>query len=523
MLGILALLIQLILDTAVSWVRMFIALFISVLVGLAVGILANRSQTAERIILPIFDILQTLPIVAFFPFVIYVVVATLPGIIGINAAVVFLIFTSMVWNIGFGAYEGIRTMPREYAEVSQVFQLSPIERLRKVLIPAAMPKVVEQSTLSWSIGLFYLVTSEIFSTGSKDYAVQYGIGPGLVHLAFSGNLAAYALGIIVFIAFVVATRLLFFRYLENRFVKRTTPRGGHSWLKLGQRRWRWGERAEHRFAIAGKILERKTMAAIGWRNRLHEARRIQRIIRNGTWTVLAGLVVIMIVVLLLNRGLASSELDVLYAMAFSLGRIWLAFALTLAIALPLGIYVVFMTKRSESYMVLFQILASIPATVLLPAIVIAFKGAPYRGELVALAIFFLSGFWYLLFSIVSTRASMQESWEEAKEIFQVKGKSAWKYFYLKAVLPGLITGSITAIAAEWNASIVAEYFTTTGISGGSVVSSVGTGLGKLLDLTLASGNIQLMALGLINLTIVIIVVNRLLWKRSYNRVMSVYR
>ena len=129
----------------------------------------------------------------------------------------------------------------------------------------------------------------------------------------------------------------------------------------------------------------------------------------------------------------------------------------------------------------------------------------------------------MLFSIVSTRASMQQSWEEAKEVFQVKGKNAWRLFYLKAILPGLITGGITAIAAEWNASIVAEYFTTSGISGGTVVSQVGTGLGKLLDLTLSSGNIQLMVLCLINLTIVIIIVNRLLWKRSYNKIMSVYR
>ena len=146
MLGIAALLLQLVLDTSVSWIRMFIALFFSIIVGLLFGIAANRSSLAEKILLPLFDILQTLPILAFFPFVILVVVATLPGVIGINAAVIFLIFTSMVWNIGFGAYEAIRTMPKEYAEAAEVFQLGPIAKLRKVLIPAAMPKVIEQSS-----------------------------------------------------------------------------------------------------------------------------------------------------------------------------------------------------------------------------------------------------------------------------------------------------------------------------------------------------------------------------------------
>jgi NitT/TauT family transport system permease protein len=520
MLGIFALLLTLIIDTSVSWLRMFVALFFAMGVGLGFGILANRSSVAERILLPLFDILQTLPILAFFPFVIYVVVATLPGIIGINAAVIFLIFTSMVWNIGFGAYEAIKAMPKEFAEVSEVFQLSPIERLRKVLIPAAMPKVVEQSALSWAIGLFYLVTSEIFSTGSAKYAVKYGIGSALTQLAFSGDITAYILGIVVFIAFVIATRLIFFRYLEKRFIHRTAKHVKAAPLRLHA--GAWAGKLEHRFAIAGKIFGRKIRAIE--RNEAREARRVERIVVRGTRFILLCLVSVAIVLLLFASGLRAAEISVLYAMAFSLARIWIAFALTLVIAVPLGIYIVFMSKRTESYMTLFQILASIPATILLPAIVIVLKGTPYAGEMVAFFIFFLSGFWYVLFSIVSTKSSMQDSWGDVRNVFQVKGKSAWRYVYLRAILPGLITGGITAIAAEWNASIVAEYFTTSGIGGiGNAVTSVGVGLGKLLDLALATGNIQLLALALINLTIIIIVVNRLLWKRAYGKVMSVYR
>jgi NitT/TauT family transport system permease protein len=520
MLGILPLLLQLIVDTSVSWLRMLVALFFSILVGLAFGIAANRSSVAEKILLPLFDILQTLPILAFFPFVIYVVVATLPGFIGINAAVIFLIFTSMVWNIGFGAYEAIRTMPKEFAEVSGVFQLTPVERLRKVLVPAAMPKVINQAELSWAVGLFYLVTSEIFSTGSAQYSVKYGIGAAIAQLAFAGNLTAYALGIVVFIAFVVVTRLVFFRYLEDMFTKRTVKQRKAPLISL--RPTPWEENVERRFAIAERIFGKRIKAFE--RTEAHEARRLHRIRRNGSAVVLAVLIIAVVAVLLLVKGVASEEMTVLYSMAFSLGRIWLAFALTLAISVPLGIYLVFISKREESYMTLFQILASIPATILLPAIVIVLKGVPYSGELVAFFIFFLSGFWYMLFSIVSTKASVQQSWDEAKQVFQVKGKNAWRYMYLKAILPGLITGGITAIAAEWNASIVAEYFTATGIGGvGTAVTSVGVGLGKLLDLALASGNIQLLALALINLTIIIILINRLFWKRLYNRVMSVYR
>ena len=407
MLGLLALLSGLIIDTSVSWLRMLVALFFSILVGLAFGIAANRSSAAEKILLPLFDILQTLPILAFFPFVIYIVVATLPGFIGINAAVIFLIFTSMVWNIGFGAYEAIRTMPKEFAEVSGIFQLKPIEKLRRVLIPAAMPKVINQAELSWAVGLFYLVTSEIFSTGSAQYAVRYGIGSALTKLAFAGNLAAYVLGIGVFIVFVVVTRLVFFRYLEDMFTKRTVRPFRETWLRLHPSPWE--ERIEKRFAIAGKIFSKRIKAFE--RSEAKEAKRMSRIRRNGSAVVLAVLIITVVAVLLLVKGVASEEIAVLYAMAFSLGRIWLAFALTLAVSVPLGIYIVFISKRGESYMTLFQILASIPATILLPAIVILLKGVPYEGELVAFFIFFLSGFWYMLFSIVSTKASLQQSWD----------------------------------------------------------------------------------------------------------------
>ena len=187
----LSFIVSIIVDTSFSWGRMLIALFLSVVISLFVGIFAATNKTAERIIIPIWDIFQTLPILAFFPFVIFVVVATLPGYIGINAAVIFLIVTSMVWNITFGVYEAVKTIPDEFFEIGRIFNLSPLERLKKILIPASMTKVIEQSALSWSIGLFYLVTSEIFSTGNAAYTVKYGIGVALTNLAFSGNFWYY--------------------------------------------------------------------------------------------------------------------------------------------------------------------------------------------------------------------------------------------------------------------------------------------------------------------------------------------
>ena len=141
-----------------------------------------------------------------------------------------------------------------------------------------------------------------------------------------------------------------------------------------------------------------------------------------------------------------------------------------------------------------------------------------------LPLFFLSGIWYVIFSILSNASSIQNSVYEVKKIFRIKGWNVFKNVYFKAIIPGLITGSITGIAAEWNASIVAEYFTTSGITGtGSAVTSVVFGIGKFLDTALASGNIGLLLLAILNLVVMILIIDSFVWKRLYKNVAKVYR
>ncbi len=536
--SLISFIISLIVDTSFSWVRMLVALFFSIIISLFVGIYAATNRTAEKIIVPILDIFQTLPILAFFPFVIFIIVATLPGYIGINAAVIFLIITSMIWNITFGVYESVKTIPEEFFEVGKIFNLKPFERLSKILIPASMPRVVEQATLSWAIGLFYLVTSEIFSTGNAAYTVKYGIGVALTNLAFSGNLFEYFVGIGVFVCFVIATRLLLFNYLQKRFTRHTV-----------QERRNMDEANKSDISKALRIVNPFSAVrldiiqknVINIRNRFvkpiivlnrktPKKAVVQKQKRN--WSDYKHLFYVAVVLLAIYflygyrayaMQFAGYEYTVIISLLATLARIWLAFGVIFAIALPVGIYLVFISKRSSSYLLLFQIIASIPATILLPIIAIYLKNAPFHNELVAFIVFFLSGIWYVIFSIVSNKNTIANSVYEVKKIFGVRGKLAWKDIYIKAILPGVITGAITGIAAEWNASIVAERFTTNAIGNGNVITSVNVGLGKLLDVSLANGNLALMVLGLINLTIVIILINKLVWKRIYKKVLSPYK
>ncbi|MDE1871032.1 MAG: ABC transporter permease subunit [Candidatus Micrarchaeota archaeon] len=528
---------SIIIDTSFSWVRMLVALFLSIAISMFVGIYAATNRTAEKVIIPVWDIFQTLPILAFFPFVILVVVSTLPGYIGINAAVVFLIITSMVWNITFGVYESIKMLPEEFNEVGRIFNLSPSDRLTKILIPASMPRVVEQSMLSWSIGLFYLVTSEIFSTGNSVYSVKHGIGVALTNLAISGSFTEYFIGIGVFIAFVIATRLLLFNYLKRRFTRHTVQEKRNkeeaNRLDIAKAIGRIGPLGKvgmgalHRNIVSIRNMFALPVVLPKRASRRSPAQKIAEHSRDYRHLLYIAAALIVIYLLYVYRGslasLAGYEYEVLLSLGASMLRIWFAFAVIFAVALPLGVYLVFISRRSEMYLLAFQILASIPATILLPFIAISLRNAPFHNELVAFIVFFLSGIWYMVFSIVSSRSTISPAVNEVRRIFDVKGRLAWKDIYVKALLPAMITGAITGIAAEWNASIVAERFTTNVLGNGNVITSVSIGLGRLLDVSLASGNIALMVLGLINLTIVIIVVNRFFWKRLYNRVLAPYK
>ncbi|MGC8586605.1 MAG: ABC transporter permease subunit [Candidatus Micrarchaeia archaeon] len=510
---------QLLIDTSFSWVRMFAALGLSMLIGLAVGIYAAINSRAEKLIIPIVDILQTLPILAFFPFVIYIIVATIPGYIGINAAVVFLIITSMLWNIIFGVYEAVRTLPKEYIELAELYGMSPMQRLTKIYVPASMPKVVEQSTLSWAIGLFYLVTSEIFSTSRANYAVKHGIGVALTNLAVSGNFAEYAAGIAIFILFVIATRLLFFAPLEryfNRF-NENVQKPSAAYI---------AKRILHRLNAHMPLIHIKrrrvaipvyTHAQARKENAPSSAKKSKAVY---AYALLAALALIAVFT---SKAILHYEAVVLLSLILSFVRVWFAFLAIVVVAVPMSIYLLFVSKRPGWYVLLIQIIASIPATILLPLIVMALRNSPMHNELVAFSIFFLSGIWYVIFGILSQRSYIPQNILEVKKIFGIKGILAWKKIYIYAILPGLLTGAVTGIAAEWNASIVAEYFTTTAIGNGAVITSVSIGIGKLLDTSLDSGNMLLMGIALINLTVMIILINRFVWKRFYEKIEKVYK
>lgn len=518
-------------DILASWIRLFVALALSILFSVFVGIKAATSRRAERIILPSLDILQTIPILGFFPVVIYLIVLLIPNFVGINIAVIFLIFTSMVWNISFGVYEAVKAIPDDILAIAKLNRFSKFRMLKEVYLPVSLPRISYQTTISWSVGLFYLVTSEIFSTGSKAFAVSHGIGVAIAQLSLA-NADAYLVALILFIVAVVLTRVFFLKPLatfSERFSFKEEVTGARKSMVLRFYSRVYAFLRKIGLVLSGAFPHMAARTHITERQvaEIHKAKSTPRILRYLTRKAVIAVSATLAAVIIITAAAmwASNAMELVgRALLFSFIRVWFIYAVSAAVALPLGIIVGKSTKAFEPIMSTLQTLSSIPATILLPAIVLLIYNLPFHGEIVAFAVIFLAMIWYLLFSIIGGMKAMPKQLVEAKDVMKLSRISAWKNLYIPAVMPSFITGSITAIGGAWNSLIVAEYFTMQLSSGKSVLlTQVGTGIGKVIDQAVFSGNMLLMALALASLTIMVLLINRLVWQRLYNKVTSRYR
>lgn len=515
---------------------MAFALLISILFSWAVGIAAARNKTAERIILPVLDVLQSIPILGFFPVVLLLFVNYLPGQLGINLAVVFLIFTSMAWNIAFAVYESVKSIPSDYIDLANLEKLGFWDRLTQLYIPSTWAKVAYNCITSWSVGLFYLISSEIFSLGSSSYSVSHGIGVDIAQYASEGDWLDYSAAIIVLILAVLLTRLFFLAQFsewaekfkigeEARPSKRDPIYRLYSWfgtatsarLYSALHRLYMLRRRRFRIAVSGQGLGRKLL-------------RYARYIIRGSIILLAILFLYLLAVSVAEGSKAidiakivPDEVYVLASLAVSFIRIWLVYIFTVSLTVPLAILLGTRKRLFNFMMPVMQVLSAIPATALLPPIALSLDKIPYGGELTAGIVIFISMFWYILFNVVSGVRTVPADVKEMSRLARIKGTMAWKHVYIPASLPSFITGSITAIGGAWNVLIVAEYFTVS-LTGSSSqpITQVSTGIGKLIDLAAAQGDLLMMGLCLLSMSSLVIAFNIIVWRRLYTKTTKRY-
>ena len=519
------------LDILSSWIRMVLALGLSIAFALAIGIWAARNRRAEAVILPLLDIFQSIPILGFFPLVILGIYGAIPNFVGANLAVIVLIFTSMSWNIAFGVYEAVKAIPQDYLDLLDVSRSSPWERVKNLYIPASMSRIAYNTQISWAVGLFFLVASEIIvvgtSAGNVQVPIPYGIGVGAMAFPAGNDYADYGLLIAGIVVAVIVWRYLFLRAFalwSEKYKMMEEPRETHR--DPITRFYSW---VNHR-AISKLFL---LSQGVGVSRFTSTIARFRRGLKYAVLIFLVFFGLLLFGVVASSGDLALSHLPsvgqvlsdegtVLVSLAASFVRVWYVYAICVAIGLPLGIVISLNFKLYDLASPVLEVISSIPAPILLPAIVLI----PVLGhapEAVAAVVIILAIIWYIIFNVMAGIRTLPADLKDLPAAYKVGRRAAWRNVYIPGAMTGLVTGSITAIGGAWNALIIAEYFTETLPNGKTVLlTQVGTGIGKLIVVDTAAGHNLSLALAVLTMTALIVAFNLTVWRRVYHRVTKRY-
>jgi NitT/TauT family transport system permease protein len=504
---------------AYSWLRMLGAYALSLAFSLVYAYAAVASRTAERFLLPLLDILQSIPVLSFMPVVLLAITGLFPGTrVGINLAVVVLIFTGQAWNLTFSLYTSLRTVPEDLREAAASLRLSAWQRMRVVELPFAVVGLVWNSMMSWAGGWFFLMAAEMFSLGPRQYQVE-GLGSYLALAAQRGRWGHELAGLGVLVAVIVLMDQLIWRPLlawAERFKVETSggppARSGILRFLRRSRLLQWVER--HGWQPAMDRLDRWSLGALPRLSRQPAVRRLSGGLRSlltaagwlaaayagqQGWRLLAGLS-------LHDLG------TVALATGATLLRVTAALAVSVAWTVPAGVFIGLHPTWAQRLAPASQIAASVPATALFPGLVAILVHLRGGLEAASVLLMVLGTQWYILFNVIAGASAISTDWREVAQLFGLRGWRAWRLLILPAVAPSLLTGLITAAGGAWNASIVAEY-----VSFQNRVYTV-FGVGSLIARTSQSGRLGQLFLATAVLALTVVAINRGVWRRLYNRV-----
>ncbi|MFQ3633731.1 ABC transporter permease [Roseiflexus sp.] len=503
--------------------RMAAAYALSLIFTLIYGYIAAYNRRAERVLMPLLDVLQSVPILSFLPVVLLSLTAILPEGIAIELASIVLIFTSQVWNMTFAWYQSLTTVPRELREASGIFRFTRWRRLTTLELPFGALALIWNSMMSWAGGWFFLMAAEIFTLGARDFRLP-GLGAYLQTAANEENLAAIGYGIATLIIVIVLLDQLIWRPLlvwADRFklemVESDNP--PQSWF------YDLLERAALKEA-AGNILAPLGRAFDALMDRLLPLPRSVSAEANSGfgigWLFLAGIVVAALAGAALGgRLLLQVPLDQWIGIGIGVGATFLRVVAALIIALlwtvPLGVYIGTQPRAAAVLQPIVQIVASIPATALFPVLVLALLAAPGGLNIAAVLLMLLGTQWYLLFNVIAGAAAIPQDLRYTTDLLQLNGWRRWRTLILPALFPYLITGMITASGGAWNASIVAEYV----VFGGQAYQSIG--VGAQITSATANGDYPRLLAATLAMVITVVAINRLVWRRLYRLAENVYR
>ncbi|MEV7091119.1 ABC transporter permease subunit [Streptomyces sp. NPDC093085] len=504
-------------DAARSLLRMFLALALSLAFTFVYAYAAAKSRRLERILIPALDILQSVPVLGFLTVAVTGFIALFPGsVLGLECASIFAIFTSQAWNMTFGFYHSLISLPRELDELSRSFRFTRWMRFWKVELPSGAIGLVWNGMMSFGGGWFFLVASEAISVNNKNYALP-GVGSYAGAAIAEGDLAKVGYAIATMTFLVVAVNFLFWRPLTawaERFKNEQSEAGEvqRSVVLDFLRRSNWPR-------LLGRLLRPAGLAAsragriFGTDDRPLVVHPLRRRTGDIVFALVAGVAIVWGLFdlgryLHDRTGLGVFGEPLLLGLA-TFGRVVVLVVVATVIWVPVGVRIGFSPRLTRVAQPLVQILASFPANFLFPLAVWFFLRTGLSLDVGGILLMALGAQWYILFNTIAGAMSIPTDLREAMDDLGVRGGQRWRRLIIPGIFPSYVTGGITASGGAWNASIVAEVVTF------GATTLTATGLGAYIAKATESGDFPHLLAGVAVMSLYVVGLNRLVWRRLY--------
>jgi NitT/TauT family transport system permease protein len=503
--------------------RMLIAMLASIVFTFTYATLAAKSRRAEIVLVPLLDILQSLPILGFSITIVFFLSLTPGRVAGAEMACIFLIFTSQAWNMAFSFYHSLRSIPDELDEAARCFRLSPWMRFWRLEVPFAMPPLIWNMMMSMSGGWFFVVAAEAIDLGNTKVTLP-GVGSYVALAIEQRNLGAIGWAIAaMFVVILVFDQLLFRPLIASADWFRLEQEAGltpsNSWALTMMRR--------------SRILGVVSRLFVGFLNLGAKSRKPLVIkpraaVRDGskrlgdfiwyTAIALVGVVALLKAVQFVFSEIALAEVGHVVLLGFlTFLRVGILIAIASLIWVPIGVYVGMRPRVASVVQPVAQFLAAFPVNLIYPIVVSGIVLWKLSPDIWLSPLMILGTQWYILFNVIVGASAIPADMRYVGQNFHVRGWLWWKRIALPAVFPFYVTGAITASGGSWNASVVSE------VAEWGQERLQAAGLGSYISHATSTGDFRRTVVGIVVMALFVVVINRIFWKPLFARAERKFR
>jgi NitT/TauT family transport system permease protein len=506
--------------TFFSLTRGFAAYALSLIFTLFYGYTAAYNHRAERVMLPLLDILQSIPVLGFLPTLIIAFITLFPASnVGLELAAVVMIFTGQVWNMTFSFYTSLKSIPTDLRETGRVFGFHWWKRFTTLEMPSSAIGLVWNSMMSMAGGWFFLMINEAFVLGDRDFRLP-GIGSYMSVAVQRGNVPAMFYAITAMTLMIIVVDQLFWRPIvawsqKYKLEETEASESARSFVLELLQRSHVLRLARVRFWEPVSYWLTARMTAVRPRASMPDGKTLLSRARAAlVWTALAGLLFLAgwggwKVLLLLSTVSLVSWGEIAISLLATFGRVLAAITLGTLLMIPLGVSIGMNPKRSRLLQPVVQVVASFPAPMLFPLVILGLSAFGIGINAGAIALMMLGTQWYILFNVIAGAMAIPHDLREAAQVMRLSRWTRWRKLILPGIFPSLVTGWVTSAGGAWNASIVAEY-----VHFGNR-HLIARGLGSTITTATDRGDFGMLAASVMMMTLSVVCVNRLFWRKLY--------